>query len=276
MDIQKMTASQCVAAIIAEMDAVKKAKGDNVNYKFRNIDQVMDVVNPYLGKYGLAPNTEVVQYMSGAFEAVKKGYQGAPDTIVRKTTADIKVRIRLVKEIWLENGTLLTTTVNFEGVAASDDSGDKALTQAQSNAVKYAYIIGFCMKSADKDPDDKNDENTLPKTPPATTPVKPPVTPPATTTPPAEPKKVAEALWKVVKTYAEFENIVINSPITESKAPADKGKNIFVLKLCENPTAPAKEQKGVFFKANVEDLKKYYAKHENELKAQSIALPPFM
>ena len=271
-----MTAAQCVAAIIAEMDAVKKAKGDNVNYKFRNIDQVMDVVNPYLGKYGLAPNVEVVQYMSGAFDAVKRGYQGSPDTIVRKTTADIKVRILLVKEIWLENGTLLSTSVKFEGVAASDDSGDKALTQAQSNAVKYAYIIGFCMKSSDKDPDDKNEENISPKTPPATTTVKPPVTPPATNTPPADNKKPAESLWKVVKTYAEFENIVINSQITESKAAADKGKNIFVLKLCENPTAPAKEQKGVFYKASVEELKKYYAKHENELRAQGIALPPFM
>lgn len=271
-----MTATQCVAAIIAEMDAVKKAKGDNVNYKFRNVDAVMDAINPYLGKYGLAPHTEVLHHTSGAFEAVKKGYQGAPDTIVRKTTASIHVRINLVKDIWLENGTLLSTKVSFEGAASSDDSGDKALTQAQSNAVKYALIFGFCMKSSDIDPDDKGEDNTVPKTPPATTPVKPPVTPPATNTPPAEPKKVAEALWKAVKTYAEFENIVINSPITESKAPADKGKNIFVLKLCENPTAPAKEQKGVFFKANVEDLKKYYAKHENELKAQSIALPPFM
>lgn len=274
MDIQKMTAAQCVAAIIAEMDAVKKSKGVNVSYPFRNIDQVMDVINYYLGKYGLSPNTEVLNYTSGAFEAVKKGYQGVPDTIVRKTTGSIHVRVGLVKDIWLENGTLLSTKVSFEAAASSDDSGDKALTQAQSNAVKYALIFGFCMKSSDIDPDDKNEESTLPKTPPATAPVKPPVTPPATTTPPAEPKKVAEALWKEVKVYAEFENLIINSPITESKAPADKGKNIFVLKLCENPTAPAKEQRGVFFKANVDDLKKYYTKHENELKAQSITLPP--
>lgn len=268
MEFQKMTAAQCVAAIIAEMDAVKKAKGDNVNYKFRNVDAVMDAINPYLGKYGLAPHTEVLHHTSGAFEAIKKGYQGAPDTIVRKTTASIRVRINLVKDIWLENGTLLSTKVSFEGAASSDDSGDKALTQAQSNAVKYALIFGFCMKSSDIDPDDKGDENAVPKTPPATT--------PATTTPPVEPKKVAESLWKVVNTYAEFENIVINSQITESKAPADKGKNIFVLKMCENPTAPVKEQKGRFYKASVDDLKKYYAKHENELKAQGIALPTFM
>lgn len=276
MEFQKMTAAQCVAAIIAEMDAVKKGKGVNVSYPFRNIDQVMDVINYYLGKYGLSPNTEVLNYTSGAFEAVKKGYQGAPDTIVRKTTGSIHVRVSLVKDIWLENGTLLSTKVSFEAAASSDDSGDKALTQAQSNAVKYALIFGFCMKSADIDPDDKNEESTLPKTPPATNTVKPPITPPATTTPPADTKKPAESLWKVVNTYAEFENIVINSQITESKAPADKGKNIFVLKMCENPTAPVKEQKGRFYKASVDDLKKYYAKHENELKAQGIALPPFM
>jgi len=200
MEIQKMTATQCVAAIIAEMDAVKKAKGDNVNYKFRNVDAVMDAINPYLGKYGLAPHTEVLHHTSGALEAVKKGYQGAPDTIVRKTTASIHVRINLVKDIWLENGTLLSTKVSFEGAASSDDSGDKALTQAQSNAVKYALIFGFCMKSSDIDPDDKGDDNTVPKTPPANTPaatpVKPPVTPPATTTPPVEPKKVPPSPWK--------------------------------------------------------------------------------
>lgn len=258
MDIQKMTAAQCVAAIIAEMDAVKKAKGDNVNYKFRNVDQVMDAINPYLGKFGLSPHTEIVSFTSGAFEAVKKGYNNAPDTLVRKTTGSIHVRINLVKDIWLENGTLLTTKVSFEGTASSDDSGDKALTQAQSNAVKYALIFGFCMKSSDTDPDDTNHGDTEIGKPQK----KSPVAPIAPVAPTAEKPKVE---WTQENFPLFMENRQINMKVVKNTKMAD----IWVLKYATDSTG----KKGFFTNATNEQLKQYFQKHADYLKDKGVVLP---
>lgn len=249
--MDKLTASQCISLIIGEMEAVRKAKGDNVTYKFRNIDQVMDAINPYLAKHGLSMNTEIVSFTAGHFDTVKKGYNNAPDTIVKKTTGTVHVRIKFIKEFY-DAGVIVRTEVVMEGVAHSDDSGDKALTQAQSLAMKYALIFGFCMKSDDPDPDDKGD-NKKP-TPPVNTP--PPNTPPSNTPPPQNP-------WQEKK-YDDFKQIIINAAVIKSQKDAEK----YVLKKTD-----AGGKSGVYCLASAEQVKEYFTLHEQTMKELNIINP---
>lgn len=246
-----LTASQCVSAITGEMSAIQKKKGTGVNYAFRGIDEVMDNLNPLLHDYGCALSTKMEVKTENVF--LKK------DGIDRKlSTATITVRINIVKDVVTETG-IASTSHSIEGVAYSDDYGDKAATQAQSLAFKYAIIFGFCVRTKDmvEDTDNvqKDHANTTSSKAGAST---PPQNPPAPQkeTPPTPP-------W-TPESFETFKVKVVNMPIARNS----KDKTKWALKIGD-----ATKTRGVFCNATDDQAREYCVIHKAVLVEQGITIP---
>lgn len=139
------TLTQKLALITQEIGAIKKEKkqGSTVSYAFRGIDDVMNKLNPLLGRHGITLQSQIINHNLDRRDFTNK----YGDT---KIAYCATVTLRLI----FSDG---VATESWEEVAMSEDYGDKAMTQAMSMAYKYAITRKFCILTEDVvDPDSRN------------------------------------------------------------------------------------------------------------------------
>lgn len=133
-----------IAAISGQMPAVAKKKDPTagVSYAFRNVDAILDAVSPLLAAAGLVQFTEVLECQIGKEEGFDR--YGKP-----RTAWTAFVRMALV----VTDGESEVRTVRS---GFSMDYGDKAVTQAEQMALKYAVTFLYGVKTGDRDPDSES------------------------------------------------------------------------------------------------------------------------
>lgn len=137
-------AAQALIAVMQDVRSVaKKDRNTQQGFDFRGIDSVIDEVGPALRKHGvlLLPNVE---------EITTETYQTKGGTAMRNVTA--KVSWTVVGP----EGDILQAPLRTVGEAA--DSGDKAISKAQSVAHRIIMIQALCIPTGQPDPDGESHE----------------------------------------------------------------------------------------------------------------------
>ena len=128
-----MNIYESLAAILGERAAVKKdGRNELQNYKFRGIDQLMNVFNPLLAKHKVFVVPTVIDMM----REERKNAKG---------TAIIYSVLTVQYTFYAEDGSFVTAVVMGEGM----DTGDKSVNKAMSAAYKYALFQVFCVPTED-------------------------------------------------------------------------------------------------------------------------------
>lgn len=131
-----MTVAQALAAVMADVPAVKKDdKNQAQGFSYRGIDGVLNVVGPALRKHGVLVLPEVLS-------SEHRTMQGRNSTL---NVASVHVRYRFVGP----EGDELACDV----VAESFDAGDKAVTKAMSVAFRTALLQALAIPTHEPDPD---------------------------------------------------------------------------------------------------------------------------
>lgn len=202
--MENKTLTEKLAHITQEIGAIKKEKkpGSTVSYAYRGIDDVMNKLNPLLGKHGITLQSKILAYDLRVREFKKfNSYKNIEED---KVAATATVHLQLI----FSDG---VSSESYEEVAMSEDYGDKAMTQAVSMAYKYAITRKFCILTADTvDPDSRNPERgeDQPPVTPKETPKKPLAKTPAKQNE-DEAEKVEQ--WKLaIKGYTTIEELTRN------------------------------------------------------------------
>lgn len=130
------TIYEAMPALAGDIKAVGKShKNTHQNYKYKSIDDFMQVLNPVLAKHGV---TLVPQFRKHRLEPLAKG--------VRATC--------VLNMDWVAtDGTKITTRHLGEGV----DFGDKATNKAMAAAMKYAILQTLCVPTAERKDSEADD-----------------------------------------------------------------------------------------------------------------------
>lgn len=132
---------EAVAAITSEIGAVEKTrkKGAQVTYAFRGIDDVINAVNPLLGKHGvvIVPRLESADYV----EAIGYGKGGWTRT-----------RVLVHYDIHGPNGSTISGAIAAEAL----DNGDKGPGKAMSYAYKTFVSQLFAIPTDDPELDNEH------------------------------------------------------------------------------------------------------------------------
>jgi hypothetical protein len=148
--MSELTLTQKLAAITQEIGAIKKEKkpGATVSYAYRGIDDVMNKLNPLLGRHHITIQSKVLSHNLTQRTFTK--FNSYSKQNEEKNSYYATVHLQLIFSDGKEQE-------SFEEVAMSEDYGDKAMTQAMSMAYKYAVTRKFCILTADVvDPDSRN------------------------------------------------------------------------------------------------------------------------
>lgn len=150
-----MKVYQAIAAVMLDMSKVgigKDKTNSQQGFKYRGVDDVMNVLAPMLSKHGLVI---------------------LPRVLKREMAERVSASNKALFYVWLD--------IEFDFVAVEDgskhtvgpligeamDSGDKASNKAMSIAYKYACFQAFCIPTeADNDPDAQT-HDVAPKAQPA-------------------------------------------------------------------------------------------------------------
>ena len=149
-----MKLQEKIAAITKEMGAIPKTKkeGSTVKYAFRGIDDVMNKLSPLLALHQVSLQSKILNH-SFTSEWGKDKYGND-----RKTSTAL-VHYQLIFTSGDE-------TETYESIAMSEDFSDKAMTQAESMAYKYAILRKFCIMTEDTpDGDGRDPEPQKPQEP---------------------------------------------------------------------------------------------------------------
>lgn len=121
-----------IGEILKDIEPVKKAK-DNTqqNYKFRGIEDAMNMLSPILAKHGVFPTTEKVEDVSSEGVVSKNG--GAGYHYVRRYTF----------HFYAEDGSFVKTQVDGEAIDYGDKSSNKAYSTAYREALWKLFIVPF-------------------------------------------------------------------------------------------------------------------------------------
>lgn len=138
-----MNIYQSIAKIMEDIPAIGKDKVNNQqHFKFRGIDDVMNVLHPLLSKYKVFITPEVL-------EQTREERNSKQGGILIYSICKIKFTFHA------EDGTTVTATTIGEGM----DSGDKATNKAMAIAMKYALFQVFCIPTEEMvDPDSESPE----------------------------------------------------------------------------------------------------------------------
>lgn len=133
----EMTMAARLARIMGDVGRVEKkgkitSQGSGPNYKFARDADVLEAVNPKLADAGIVLVPEHTELLS--LETNLRGTQIIANIKTSWHVTDGKESLR------------------FETLGQGQDSGDKALPKAQSNARKYAFFMLFHIVTGD-DPD---------------------------------------------------------------------------------------------------------------------------
>ena len=134
---------QAIAEIMKEDSAIaKEQENTQQKFKYRGIDDVMNVFHPLLAKYGVFVVPEVLE------QTREERVSGKGNTLLYSV---LKVRYTF----YAADGTSVSAVVIGEGM----DSGDKASNKAMAAAMKYAMFQVFCIATEDMvDPDSESPE----------------------------------------------------------------------------------------------------------------------
>lgn len=132
------TVHQRIAAVMHGLSYIPKGRGDGVAYTFRGIDAVMNHLHPLLAEHGLFLSPRVLDDWSVVpIEGTKNRTQ-------------FQATFRVCVDVWGADGDMVTLG---PGLAQSHDYGDKAVYQAQQNAIKYVLLEAFAIPTEEGDMD---------------------------------------------------------------------------------------------------------------------------
>lgn len=132
------TISQCLAAVMAEVQSVRKTeRNQQQGFSFRGIDAVVNAVGPALRKHEVVVLPEVERY---EYSTVEVGRNRTPMAHVLVTVSYTFVG---------PAGDALRARVAAEAM----DSGDKATAKAMSVAFRTALLQALALPTDEPDPD---------------------------------------------------------------------------------------------------------------------------
>lgn len=131
-------ASEGLAKVMRALNYIPKEASQGVSYKFRSVDAVFNEIHLHLAEAGLVLVPKVLDDWQ---------LNMIPGTNNRMQSQAL---FRLQVDVVAEDGTTETIGV---GLAQSHDYGDKAVYQAQQNAIKYVLIEAFAIPTGDRDMD---------------------------------------------------------------------------------------------------------------------------
>lgn len=137
------------AAVMNDVQSIEKGEFNKAQgFRFRGIDAVMDVVGPALRKHG------VIVVPTGTDVALET-YDTAKGTAMRNATVTMQFTV------YGPNGDA------FVGVSFGEaaDAGDKAVTKAQSVALRTFLLQSLMVPTGDPDPDASSHERAVPTSP---------------------------------------------------------------------------------------------------------------
>jgi hypothetical protein len=134
------TVHVAIGQIIAEMEGIgKNQRNKDQNYNFRGIDDVLKVVHPLLGKYGVFFAPDVIE----------REYE---ERVSAKGTVGHCAHLHVRYQIFGPEGDSFELSTWGEGL----DYSDKATNKAMTAAFKYALFEVFAIA----DPEDDGDHTT--------------------------------------------------------------------------------------------------------------------
>jgi hypothetical protein len=132
-----------MAAAIADLSYIPKGRSKGVTYEFRGIDAVMNHLHPVLATHGLYLSPRVLDDWQVNL------IPGSPDS-KGNARQQSQALFRVAVDVYGADGSSVTLG---PGLAQSHDYGDKAVYQAQQNAIKYVLLEAFCIPTAEPDMD---------------------------------------------------------------------------------------------------------------------------
>jgi len=142
-----MNIYEAITNIMSEGYSIgKDKKNPQQGYKYRGIDDVMNVFQPLLAKYKVFVVPEVLEHERE--ERTNKN-----GTLLLYSVAKIKYTF------YAEDGTSVYAIVVGEGM----DSGDKATNKAMSVAMKYAMFQVFCIPTEEMQDSEKDSPEPMSK-----------------------------------------------------------------------------------------------------------------
>lgn len=133
-----VTVHERMAAVTRALSYIPKESSQGVNYQFRSIDALMNKLHGPLADNGLFLSPRVLDDWQ---------INQIPGTQNRMQTQAL---FRICVDVWAEDGSFVTLG---PGLAQSHDYGDKAVYQAQQNALKYLLLEAFCIPTSEQDMD---------------------------------------------------------------------------------------------------------------------------
>ena len=138
-----------IPAIMADISAIGKDKKNvQQGFKFRGIDDVMNVMKPILAKHQVFVVPEVLE-------------QTREESKTRNGSELHYSLLRIRFRFFAPDGSFVEAVTLGEGM----DSGDKASNKAMSIAFKYALFQVFCIPTEEMDDPDAEDPTTEPRRP---------------------------------------------------------------------------------------------------------------
>lgn len=121
-----------IGDILKEIEPVTKEKTNTQqNYKFRGIEDAMNMLSPILAKHGVFPTTESVVDVSSENVVSKSGSAGYH--YVRRYTF----------HFYAEDGSFISTMADGEAIDYGDKSSNKAYSTAYREALWKLFIVPF-------------------------------------------------------------------------------------------------------------------------------------
>jgi len=152
-----MTVHKKMADALADLSHIPKQRSAGVTYEFRSIDALMNVLHPVLSEHGLFLSPRVLD----DWQVV--AIPGTPDRN-GNSRSQFQALFRVCVDVYADDGTTVTLG---PGLAQSHDYGDKAVYQAQQNAIKYILLEAFCIPTAEQDMDARHPDDAGPVVDPA-------------------------------------------------------------------------------------------------------------
>ena len=196
-----MTIYEAIAAIMREGYSIGKEK-ENVQqkFKYRGIDDVMNVFQPLLAKNGVFVVPEVLE-------------QAREERTSKSGGNLIYSILKMRYTFYSADGTSISAVVVGEGM----DNGDKASNKAMAVAMKYAMFQVFCIPTEEMDDPDKEAHEVKPKTTPKKPEPKPETKPAPKPSPkqeqkekPALPAPAADGYW-YCENCGEVVNMIVGN-----------------------------------------------------------------
>lgn len=126
-----------IAAVMAEADRIPKngtAPAQMGGYKFVQVGDAADAIRTALGSRGVSMLPTAVEIVAEAEHETSKG--GTMTTLTVRTT-------------WTLTDSETNESAVIQSLGTGADTGDKASPKAQTNAMKYALLMGFLLSTGD-------------------------------------------------------------------------------------------------------------------------------